>query len=314
MLVIVVMMLVGQSATRQRLYKTRLESYVVKPNASGDNIRDRRNETRRKQVMQRMRSLQEGKRHGRSRIGAVRVNIMRAGYNITLAKFWAICGAVGLAASALWDFSGKTPYGTPIVFLVVTFLLPRLFLNFKAKRRQKEFTKNFQSAIDVIVRGLKTGLPVQECFRIIGREIPDPCGSEFRMVIDEVNAGLTLEDALERSFERMPTQELRFFTTVIAIQAQTGGNLAEILGNISGVLRGRVFLREKIKALSAEARMSSYIVGALPFLVCGVLTLVNYSYISVLWTTRKGEYILAAACFMMAAGMFVMNRMANLDM
>jgi tight adherence protein B len=156
-------------------------------------------------------------------------------------------------------------------------------------------------------------MPVQASLRVISSESPEPVGSEFRTVVDQVNAGLPLPDSLEKLFDRMPTQELRFFATVIAVQAQVGGNLAEILGNISRVLRGRAQLKEKAKALSGEARMSSIIVGALPFLVSGVLMVANKPYLELLWTTRVGYMFLGGACCMMFMGVFIMNKMGQLD-
>ena len=313
-LVLGALLLVGQSAGRLRARRHRIEAYVRALNQKGEVSRDRRSESKRKQISNKMKSLQESKKHGDSRVGAVRVHLMRAGINVTLAQFWLASSILGAVSCLIWFFLGEPPPGLPLVFGFATFILPRMILGRIARRRQKEFTRYFSTAIDVIVRGLKSGLPVQECFRIIGREIPDPCGSEFRIVIDEVNAGLTLYAALERSFQRMPTQELRFFSTIIGVQAQTGGNLAEILSTISSVLRGRHALREKIKALSSEARMSSIIVGAMPFFVVGVLTIVNYAYVSLLWTTSTGKMVLALACTMMALGMFIMNRMGKLDM
>jgi tight adherence protein B len=303
----------GTAASKGRSRRMRLEAYVHRMNQKGDTVRDRRNDARRKLISTKMKSLQEGKRHGKSRIGAVRGQLARAGITTTLTQFWGMCMGAGLLCSAAWFLFGSNPALAPLVFAFTTFGIPQIVLRRMAKKRQKEFTKYFSTAIDVIVRGLKAGLPVQECFRIIGREIPDPCGNEFRTIINEVNAGLNLQEALERSYQRMPTQELRFFTTVVAVQSQTGGNLAEILGNISSVLRGRAALKEKIKALSSEARMSSLIVGCMPFFVAGVLTMVNYAYISLLWTTHTGEIILFSASCLMALGMFVMNRMGTID-
>ena len=304
----------GSAATKARGRRARIDSYVRRPNQKGDPARDRRNDARRKLISTKMKSLQEGKRHGKSRIGAVKGQLARAGITATITQFWGACMALGLVCSAAWFVLGSQPAMAPVVFALTTFGLPQFVLRYIAGKRQKEFTKYFSTGIDVIVRGLKAGLPVQECFRIIGREIPDPCGAEFRTVINEVNAGLNLQEALERSYERMPTHELRFFATVVAVQAQTGGNLAEILGNISSVLRGRAALKEKIKALSSEAKMSSIIVGAMPFFVAGVLTMVNYGYISLLWTTRTGEIILLIASALMGLGMFVMNRMGKIDL
>jgi tight adherence protein B len=305
----------GATAARDRAKQARIDAFVRRAGQGEQNtVRDRRSEARRKSIQAKMRSLQENKRHSRSRLGAISANIKRAGFELTIVQFWVICGMAGLSLAALADVTHQPAWAGPAGFVLGTFLLPLFVLGHVAGKRQQEFTKYFSSAIDVMTRGLKSGLPVQECFRIVGREIPDPCGSEFRTVIDEVNAGLTMEAALERAYQRMPTQELRFFATVIAVQAQTGGNLSEILNNISGVLKGRAAMREKIKALSAEAKMSSMIVGALPFFVGGVLTAVNYAYISLLWTTQKGEFVLGLAMCLMALGVFVMNRMGKLDM
>lgn len=292
--------------------RQRVDTYVRRQGRK-DSPRDRRHEIKRKQIDSKIRTLNERQRHAKSRLGAVKGNLVRAGIDMPVTQFWLICMLLGLLAAGLWSASRNMPLATPAVFLAFTFVIPRLYLARRAAKRQQEFTKHFAGAVDVLVRGLKSGLPINESLRVIGKEIPDPVGSEFRIVIDEVNAGLTMPDALDRAFERMPTQELRFFATIIAVQAQTGGNLAEILGNIAKVLRDRAQLKEKAKALSGEARMSSVIVGALPFVVASVLYLANREYISLLWTTHTGNIILAGACFMMFMGVFIMNRMGKLD-
>lgn len=297
-----------EASARQR----RMDTYVRRPDRK-DSPRERRHEIKRKQIDSKLKTLNERQKHAKSRLGAVKGNLVRAGIDMPVTQFWLVCMLLGLLASGLWSFSRTMPIATPAVFVAFTFLVPRLYLGMRAGKRQAEFTKHFASAVDVLVRGLKSGLPVNESLRVIGKEIPDPVGSEFRIVIDEVNAGLTMQDALERAYDRMPTQELRFFATIISVQAQTGGNLAEILSNIAKVLRDRAQLREKAKALSGEARMSSIIVGALPFVVSGVLYLANREYISLLWQTSAGNMILAGACFMMFMGVFIMNRMGKLD-
>lgn len=296
---------------QDRLRRQRIAAYVRR-NGDGD-AKAARDGAKRKQINNKLKALAESKRHGKTRLDAVRGLIIRAGLEMPLSQFWMACMGCGFAASMLWLLAFSEPTLAPGVFLVATFVLPRTVLKIMAGRRQKEFTKHFSDAVDVLVRGLKSGLPVGECFRIIARESPDPVGSEFRIVMDEVNAGLTMEEALERAYDRMPTQELRFFATVISVQQQTGGNLAEILSNISNVLRGRAQLREKVKALSGEARASSMIIGSLPFIIGGILYFINHSYISILWTTRSGKMLLAFAACLMTFGIWLMNKMGQLD-
>jgi tight adherence protein B len=303
------------AAVTRHARQARIDAFVHRSDGSAPRKekRDRHADSRRKAIDTKIKSLQEGKRHGKSRIGAVRVYAVRAGLNMTIVQFWGFCGLSGLgAAGACYALAGMG-WSVPAAFGLGAAAVP-MTLGAMAGRRQKKFTVYFPPAIDIIVRGLKSGLPLQECFRIIGREIPDPCGSEFRSVMDEVNAGLTLEEALERAYQRMPTQELRFFSTVFAIQSQTGGNLTEILGNLSVIMRGRLAMREKIKALSSEAKMTSAIVGAMPFLIGGILAFANYGYISMLWTDPTGQYCLAGACGLMGSGVLVMARMSRFEM
>lgn len=299
-------------SVERRLRRQRLEGYVRRRHARRE-AKDNRAEMRRKQINNKLKALRQSKRHS-SRLGAAKAQLMRAGFDVPVARYWLGCVMLGLAASLAYLGAAHHPFGLPVAFALAAFWLPSRVLKTLAKRRQKAFTKHFSDAVDVLVRGLRSGLPVGECFRIIARESPDPVGSEFRIVLDEHHAGLTMEEALERCYERMPTHELRFFATVIAIQSQTGGNLAEILANISSVLRGRAQLREKIKALSGEARASSLIIGSLPFIIGTVLYFVNQQYIMILWSTRGGNMVLGLAACLMVLGVWIMNKMGQLDM
>ena len=162
--------------------------------------------------------------------------------------------------------------------LVAGLGLPRWVLGFLGKKRMKKFSLEFPNAVDVIVRGIKSGLPVHECFKIIARESPAPLGPEFQKLVEGLGVGMTLEQSLDRMYGRMPTSELRFFTIVIAIQQKTGGNLAEALGNLSTVLRSRRLMAEKIKALSSEAIASAGIIGSLPPVVMALVSLTAPAY------------------------------------
>lgn len=191
------------------------------------------------------------------------------------------------------------------------FALPRLVLRIIIAKRQAAFTENFAEALDVLVRGTRSGLPVGECLRIIGRELPDPVGYEFRMLVEAQRVGMTIDQALDRALERMPTTELKFFAIVLVIQQQTGGNLATTLDNLSTVLRARKRLHDKIQALSSEAKASASIIGSLPFLVGSILWLINPDYLGLLFTTNTGTYMLTGGGMWMGLGILVMRQMIN---
>lgn len=303
---------VAVAARRERARRSRIDAFVRRLLVPAEN-RDVRAELQRKKVNKRLKSLEESKRHSKSRIGAVSSLIQQAGLDISVTRFWTICIAMGLAGALFTTLRHMQPWMGPLTGLCLSLVLPRMVLKSMAARRAKEFTKYFVGAIDTVSRGLKSGLPLPECFRIIAKTIPDPCGKIFRQIIDETNVGLSIVVAMQRAYQRMPTQEFMFFCTVVSVQDQTGGNLADILASISTVLRDRSAMREKIKALSGEARASSVIVGILPFAVGGALYVVNYEYISLLWTTRVGEFFLAGAICMMVSGVAIMNKMGKLE-
>lgn len=189
---------------------------------------------------------------------------------------------------------------------------PRWVLNFLRTRRQKKFVTEFSNAIDVIVRGVKSGLPVNECLKIIAREAPRPVSDEFHMLVEGIRVGLSLDQALERMYERMPLQEVNFFGIVLMIQQKTGGNLAEALGNLANVLRSRKLMEGKIKALSSEAKASAWIIGSLPFLVAGAVQLSSPDYLTPLFTEKVGNFILIGAGLWMGTGIFVMKKMTQI--
>jgi tight adherence protein B len=217
----------------------------------------------------------------------------------------AIFGLVGL-------ISGQQPWISGLLILIGGFGFPRWILNFLRTRRQKKFVGDFSNAIDVIVRGVKSGLPVNECLKIIAREAPRPVCDEFHMLVEGIRIGLSLEQALVRMQERMPLQEVNFFAIVLLIQQKTGGNLAEALGNLAGVLRSRKLMEAKIKALSSEAKASAYIIGSLPFLVMGAVKIASPDYLDPLFNERVGNFILIGAGMWMLMGVFVMKKMTQI--
>ena len=208
--------------------------------------------------------------------------------------------------------TGQQPWITGALFLIGGLGLPSWFVGFYTSRRQKKFANEFSNAIDVIVRGVKSGLPVNECLKIIAAEAPKPVNEEFHMLTEGIKIGLSLEQALARMYERMPLQEVNFFSIVLMIQQKTGGNLAEALGNLANVLRSRKLMEGKVKALSSEAKASAMIIGALPFLVMGAVKLASPDYLTPLFTTKTGNFILLGAGLWMGMGIMVMKKMMQI--
>jgi tight adherence protein B len=189
--------------------------------------------------------------------------------------------------------------------------LPRWVVGFLAKRRTKKFTAEFPNAVDIIVRGVKSGLPVHDCLRIIAKECAAPLGPEFQRLVENLAMGLTFDQALEKMYERMPTPELRFFAIVMSIQQKAGGNLAEALGNLSAVLRSRKLMREKIKAMSSEATASASIIGSLPPGVIILISMTTPTYIALMFTDPRGQLMLMGGLLWMGIGIFVMTKMVS---
>lgn len=241
--------------------------------------------------------------------------IHQAGFDIPVSQLYLISVAVGIVAGAIFAFMyPDTFYMAPLVAIPVGFFLPTYVLGFIARRRQTKFTAQFADAIDVIVRGIQSGLPIGECMKMIGRESPEPTGNEFRLFTESQRLGLTLDEALKRAIERMPTPEIKFFAIVLNINAQTGGNLAETLGNLSNVLRGRKEMADTIRTKSSEAKSTAMIIGSLPFCIGLMLTFMSPDYIALLFTEDLGHYFLYGAAALMISGALVMKSMINLKM
>jgi tight adherence protein B len=215
-------------------------------------------------------------------------------------------------------FIGSFIVGVPIYICAIAAIvgalgLPRWFLNLLAKRRREKFLREFADAIDVMVRGIKAGLPVSDALKIIAKETPDPVGPEFMDVVEGQRVGITIDQGLERMYERMPLAEVNFLAIVMAIQAKTGGNLAEALGNLSRVLRDRKKMKQKIDSVSQEAKASAAIIGALPFLIGGAMMVLNPTYLLPLFETKMGNVLLVCSGLWMSCGVLVMRKMINFD-
>jgi tight adherence protein B len=265
-------------------------------------------DARRKQILI---QLQEADRRERKARTTLAARLKQAGLSLKVRTFYIISAVVGVVATLVALVLGLHILVVLGVALIFGLGLPRWVVGFLAKGRMKKFSLEFPNAVDVIVRGIKSGLPVHECFKIIGRESPAPLGPEFQKLVEGLGVGLTLEQALDKMYEQMPTPELRFFTIVIAIQQKTGGNLAEALGNLSTVLRARRMMGEKIKALSSEALASAGIIASLPPVVMGMVLLTSPAYMMPLFNDFRGNFMLLVAVALMATGVFVMKRMIS---
>ena len=206
------------------------------------------------------------------------------------------------------------PLYVSVLFMTVGFFgLPRWIVSFKRKRRMERFLNEFANAIDVIVRGIKAGLPLGDCIRMIATETDEPVRGEFRKIVDAQSVGMSVADAVAKMPDRIPLPEANFFAIVIAIQQKAGGNLAEALANLSKVLRERRQMKGKIKAMSMEAKASAAIIAALPFAVMVLTYLSSPEYIMLLFTDPLGNLILGTSAVWMTIGVLVMRKMVNFD-
>lgn len=244
----------------------------------------------------------------------LRLRLQRAGIEAPIGRYLAVCMIVGLgtmAASLMLEF--VPPVASIFIGIIAGVALPHMVIGTMATRRQNKFVENFPDAIDLMVRGLKSGLPIGESIKTAGNEIPDPVGLELRRVTDAVRMGTKLEDALWETSSRIELQDFKFFTVSLAIQSETGGNLSETLANLSNVLRGRRQLKLKIKAMSSEAKASAYIIGSLPFVVGFFIYLVNRSYVMKLFLDERGNVMLGIGGLMFLVGGVVMYKMVKFE-
>lgn len=265
-------------------------------------------EQRRKEILTKLKDAERQERKARV---TLRNRLQQAGLSGDTTKFWIISVILAAVAGGGVLMLGQKPLVALGVAFAAGLGLPRWAIGFMAARRMKKFTAEFANAVDVIIRGIKSGLPVHDCLKIIGRESPAPLGPLFQRLVENVGMGLTLEQALEKMYESMPTPELRFFTIVVGIQQKTGGNLAEALTNLTVVLRARKMMREKIKALSSEATASAGIIGALPPGVMTIVMVTTPAYMSLMFTDPRGHLMLLGSALWMSAGVFVMKKMIS---
>lgn len=265
-------------------------------------------EARRKAIETQLKDAERKERKARMTIAA---RLKHAGLGLSVRSFWLISAGLGFVATLVALVFGLHILVAMGAGVAAGLGLPRWIVGFVASGRMKKFGLEFPNAVDVIVRGIKSGLPVHDCFKIIAKESPASLGPEFQTLVEGLAVGLTLPQALDKMYERMPTPELKFFAIVIAIQQKTGGNLAEALGNLSHVLRARRMMREKVKALSSEALASAGIIGSLPPVVMTLVGLTTPAYMGLMFTDIRGQIMLLGSAIWMGCGIFVMKRMIS---
>jgi tight adherence protein B len=284
---------------------------VAKPEPAAKRQADRTQRSRREQVEGTLKDL-EARRQKESKV-PLSTRLTQAGLNWSTQKFMVVSAMIGVAFFALAMFVGGGLLGAAGLAFAGGFGLPRWALGFLKKRREKAFLKALPDAVDVIVRGIKAGLPLFESLKVVAADSPEPLRSEFLSIIETQAIGMPLGDACARLYERMPVPEANFFGIVIAIQQKSGGNLSEALGNLSKVLRDRKKMAEKIQAMSMEAKASAGIIGSLPPIVMLLVYLSTPAYISLLWTDPTGQLMLVACVVWMSIGIMVMKKMINFD-
>ena len=252
-------------------------------------------------------------RHKKSKGVPLSVRLAQAGFSWSKRQFFLVSAAIGAAMFLLGLITGSGLIVSIVLGAAGALGLPRWLLSFLKKRRETKFLNAFPDSVDIIVRGVKAGLPLLDCLKMITLEAPEPVKSEFRAIVETQAIGMPLGEACGKLYEQMPVPEANFFGIVISIQQRAGGNLAEALGNLSRVLRDRKKMKAKIQAMSMEAKASASIIGALPIAVMTLVYITSPNYISLLWTEPLGRVMLACSVAWMSMGVMVMKKMINFD-
>ena len=247
-------------------------------------------------------------------IEIIKLRLAKTGRKLTIVHYGLMILTFGLLSGMVF----LVLFGVNIIIsilmgVIVGAFLPHLIINGMIKKRILSFISLFPDALDLIVRGLRSGLPITESMNSVASEVDDPVGGEFRRVMDQIRLGKNLDEALEETAQRIDSPEFKFFVISLAIQRETGGNLAETLSKLSDLLRRRQQMKLKIKAMASEGKASAYIVGALPFVMFFMLLLINYNYTSVLFTDQRATYIALGGLVWMSIGGFIMKQMINFE-
>ncbi len=251
---------------------------------------------------------------GLPNVDAIKVRLAKTGRKLTLIHYASMMLVSAGVTFIFFTLFFSVWWGLALFLsLIIGGLLPHIVINAMIKNRINKFISLFPDALDLIVRGLRSGLPITESMGSVASEIDEPVGGEFRKIMDQIRIGKTLDEALEKTGHRIDTAEFKFFMISLAIQRETGGNLAETLAKLSDLLRRRQQMRLKIKAMASEGKASAYIVGALPFVMFIMLLIINYDYTSVLFTDPRAIYSALGGMVWMSIGGFIMKQMISFE-
>lgn len=303
-----------EKKTETRLNRVKAaETDVGRVKAARDRVQEM--SKRRKSVQDSLKEL-EKKQQEESRKRAdksVKSRLSQSGKSWTVGQFYMVSVALGLFLGLMLLVVGLPIYAALGAGFVAGIGLPRWVLGFIVKRRQNKFLEELPNALDVMVRSIKSGLPLNDAMRLIASDGQEPVKGEFRRVIESQQVGLSIPEACARMAQTMPLSEVNFFAIVIALQSQAGGNLSEAIGNLSKVLRERRKMKAKVSALSMEAKASACIIGALPFIVATLVSITSPQYMMILFTDPRGHLIMAGSGIWMSIGILVMRNMINFD-
>jgi tight adherence protein B len=246
-------------------------------------------------------------------VDKLRLRLAQTGKKWTLQQYMYASGGLAFVIMAILLLNGASFFIGLFFGLLIGAALPHMVVNFLMGRRIKNFTTNFPDAIELLVRGLKSGMPVSETLSVIAKEIAGPVGEEFKLVVEKIKIGKSMEEALQETADRLGTAEFQFFVITLAIQRETGGNLAETLANLADVLRKRAQMKLKIRAMSSESKASAYIVGSLPFFVFGMIWTINQEYLEGFFYEPRLMIAGVAGAVWMAIGVFIMAKMVNFE-
>jgi len=244
----------------------------------------------------------------------LRARLAATGRKISVGEYVLASFVVGGISYAITSFFNLTSPGVAVLIaLGDAFLLPHMVVSYLVKRRALRFIMLLPEAIDLIVRGLRSGLPITESMKVVGNEVPDPVGTEFKRVIESFGIGMTLDQALWAAAERISVPEFNFFVISLSVQQETGGNLTETLDNLGDILRRRKQMKLKIRAITGEARASAAILGSLPFIMFGVLMMVKPDYAMIMFTDHQGKMMSGIGMGLVMTGIGIMIRMTKFE-
>lgn len=247
------------------------------------------------------------------RPAALKTRLERTGKTWSPGQYLGVSIGILVVATAVCKLRGLPLLPSLAIALFVALFVPHWWTGRLIKGRVKKFNARFAEAIELLVRGLRSGLPISETLQVVGQEVPGPVGIEFRNVSDKVKIGRTMDAALTETAERLDIPEFNFFCISLAIQRETGGNLAETLSNLAEVLRKRLQMKLKVRAMSSESKASAMIIGALPFIVFGLISFINPSYMGAFFTNPKLTMIGLGGMVWMGIGVFIMSKMISFE-